>query len=235
MHPPSVKILDATTSLSPVAMIFEEQLSNADRSDSELLLSADEKDRAGRFIFEHDRARFVAARAFLRRVLGQVVGEHPAALIFAYGAHGRPRLSACAPRPDFNLSHAGDVALLAVCWASPIGIDVEAIAPAMDTGTLAGQVMHPNELAAFERLAEHRRTSAFFRLWTRKEAALKAQGSGLFRDPRSLDVGLGQPSDTTVVFLDGAPCAIHDVPAPPDHVAASCAPWGVPCWSTASF
>jgi 4'-phosphopantetheinyl transferase len=212
MHTPGVKLPDA--SAAPVVMIFEAQLTGGDGSGNEQLLSADEKERARRFVFERDRGRFVAARAFLRRVLGQCVGEHPADLIFDYSPHGRPSLSACAPRPDFNLSHAGEVALLAVCWASPLGIDVETVTAATDTGAIAGQVMHPNELAEFERLAEHRRLSAFFRLWTRKEAALKALGTGLSRDPRSLDVGLGLGGDETGVWLDGKPFVIREIAAP---------------------
>jgi 4'-phosphopantetheinyl transferase len=226
MLTPGAKLSDASASKLPAVMIFEAQLSGVGRSGDESLLSADEKERARRFVFERDRARFVAARAFLRRVLGHVVGEHPTDLTFVYGAQGRPRLSACEPRPDFNLSHAGDMALLAVCWGSPLGIDVETVAPATDTGALAGQIMHPNELAAFELLAEHRRTSAFFRLWTRKEAVLKALGTGLSRDPRSLDVGFGEACGETVALLDGAPCTIRDVPAPPGHAAAICAPPG---------
>jgi 4'-phosphopantetheinyl transferase len=230
---PGVKLPDAGTSHSPVVMIFEAQLSDDGGSDNESLLSADEKERARRFVFERDRVRFVAARAFLRRVLGHFVGEHPAAVGFVYSAHGRPSLSAHGPRPDFNLSHAGDVALLAVSWASRLGIDVETVAPSVDTGALAGQVMHPNELAAFERLAEHQRMSCFFRLWTRKEAALKALGTGLSRDPRSLDVGFGQAGEDAVVWLDGAPFVIREIPAPPGYAAAVCAPRGIPCWSRA--
>ena len=232
MHTPGVKLPDAST--PPVVMIFEAKLSDGDGSDNESLLSADEKERARRFVFERDRGRFVAARAFLRRVLGQFVGERPADLIFDYSPHGRPSLSAYGSRPDFNLSHAGEVALLAVSWASPLGIDVEAVTAATDTGAIAGQVLHPNELAVFERLAEDQRMSAFFRLWTRKEAALKALGTGLSRDPRSLDVGLGNGGDETVVWLDGTPFVIREIPAPPGHAAALCAPRGVPCWSRAA-
>jgi 4'-phosphopantetheinyl transferase len=231
MHTPSVKLPD--TSAPPAVMIFEAQLSGGGRSGNESLLSPDERERARRFVFERDRVRFVAARAFLRRVLGPFVGEHPADLIFDYGPHGRPGLSAHEPRPDFNLSHAGDVALLAVSWASPLGIDVETVTLTTDAGALAGQVMHPNEFAAFECLAEHRRISAFFRLWTRKEAALKALGTGLSRDPRSLDVGLGQACEETLLWLDGTPFVIRELAAPPGHAAAVCAPRGVPCWSRA--
>ena len=123
--------------------------------------------------------------------------------------------------------------MLAVSWASPLGIDVETVTPATDTGAIAGQVMHPNELAVFERLAEDQRMSAFFRLWTRKEAALKALGTGLSRDPRSLDVGLGHAADETAVWLDGIPFVIREIPAPSGHAAALCAPRGVACWSPA--
>ncbi len=209
-----------------VVLIWTVSLCGGDRGSDQRLLSPEEKERASRFVFDVDRARFVAARAFLRRVLAGCVGEDPVALVFAYGAKGRPRLDGHGARPDFNLSHAADVALLAVSWNSPLGVDVEAVRPMPDLDRLAGRVMHPSEFAAFERLEERWRTSAFFRLWTRKEAALKAAGVGFSADPASFRTGICEAHEETRIELDGTRCAIRDIAAPPGYAAAICAPEG---------
>ena len=84
------------------------------------VLSADERARASRFVFERDRIRYVAARSFLRHIVAACIGGDPVDLSFSYGPHGRPRLSASHGLvPDFNLSHTGDLAMLAVSWAAP--------------------------------------------------------------------------------------------------------------------
>ena len=108
---------------------------------------------------------------FLRLTLANFLGEDPAALMFAYGPRRRPRLDGCSARPQFSLSHSEELALLAISWASPLGVDVESVKLLTDRDSMAAQIMHPIELALFERIPEHQRTTAFFRLWTRKEAA----------------------------------------------------------------
>ncbi|CAA9549445.1 MAG: hypothetical protein AVDCRST_MAG19-668, partial [uncultured Thermomicrobiales bacterium] len=55
-------------------------------------LSADERERAGRFRADRDRGRFVAARGLLREILGRYLGREPGSLRFRYGAHGKPTL-----------------------------------------------------------------------------------------------------------------------------------------------
>jgi len=194
-----------------------------DQDSDERMLSPDEIARADAFMFARDRVRFVAAHAFLRRTLGGFVDRNPSDLVFGYGAQGRPCLYNIDPAFDFNLSHAGDLAVVAVSWSAPLGIDIEVIASMRDRSALAAQVMHPTEARVFERLAEHERTAAFFRLWTRKEAALKAMGTGLSTDPRSLCVGLRQDKRTAIVIA-GKPCVIQDIMAPHGYAAAICAP-----------
>lgn len=181
------------------------------------LLRPDELQRAARFAFARDVARFMAARAFLRRVLGERLDADPASLVFAYGRHGRPRLAG--PGPDFNLSHAEDLVVLAVSPDGPVGIDVEAVRNVEDRDALARQVMDVAELAAFSALPEAKRDGAFFRLWTRKEAMLKAAGTGLSRDPRTLYVGVGAD-----VPPPRSAARLVDLSAPPGFAMALCAP-----------
>ena len=168
------------------------------------VLSEDERRRAQRYAFLRDRVRFIAARSFLRRTLGRHRGVDPASLRFAYGLRGRPELEG-APALQFNLSYSGDQALLAVSRDGPLGVDVEARRPLPDLEGLASQVMDPVELRAFHAHPEQDRSAAFFALWTRKEAALKAMGVGFSIDPRSFHVGVA--GELTICIRE-APCRI---------------------------
>jgi 4'-phosphopantetheinyl transferase len=89
------------------------------------LLSADERARAGQFMFDRDRRRYIAARARLRIILARYVGQAPAALQFHYGPHGKPALDGI----SFNLSHSADLALLAVSRGTVVGVDIERVRP----------------------------------------------------------------------------------------------------------
>ena len=186
------------------------------------VLSEDERWRAQRYAFRRDRVRFIAARSFLRRTLGRHRGVDPASLRFAYGLCGRPELED-APTLQFNLSYSSDQALLAVSRNGPLGVDLEARRPLPDLEGLALQVMDPVEQRAFRAQSEHDRSAAFFALWTRKEAALKAMGAGFSIDPRSLHVGIA--GELTTCICD-APCYVLGLEIIPGHAAALCAPCG---------
>lgn len=138
-------------------------------------LSSDERERADRFHFERDRIAFRAGRAWLRAVLAGYLGVPPAAIRFGYGPHGKPHL---ADRPDlrFNLAHSGGWAALAVATGREVGIDVEAIRPIAER--VERVVFTPAEIAALNRLPAEERRLGFYNAWTRKEAYLKALGSG---------------------------------------------------------
>jgi 4'-phosphopantetheinyl transferase len=143
------------------------------------LLSASERERAARFVFEVHRRRFVAARAGLRRVLGFCLDRDPAGLVFDYTDRGRPGLRlASHPDLDFNLAHSGDLALLAFS-SRRVGVDVERLRDMPNALAIARRFFSPREVAALTRLAEDARRDGFFNAWTRKEALMKAAGTGL--------------------------------------------------------
>ena len=144
-------------------------------------LSTDEQERAARFHFEADQLRFIVSHAALRRILGAYVDGPPGDLRFAYGPKDKPRLvDECGGREvRFNLSHSGDVALVAVTGAHEVGVDVERIRELADRDRLARRFFSPQEVAVLERLPSENRSEAFFTCWTRKEAYLKALGGGI--------------------------------------------------------
>jgi 4'-phosphopantetheinyl transferase len=141
-------------------------------------LSPDERQRADAFHFERDRAHFIAARAFLREVLGRYVGLPSPAVRFRYGPSGKPEIEAGGPI-QFNLSHSGELALLAVAQGRAVGVDVERMRPDFAGEPMARRFFAPGEVAALLDLPEYMRELAFYRCWTRKEAYLKARGDGL--------------------------------------------------------
>lgn len=153
------------------------------------VLSPDERNRAARFALPRDRDRFVAGRARLRAILGGYLGEAAEAVRFRHGAWGRPEVDG----PSFSLTHSGDRALLAVTREAVVGADIEAVRPV--DSDLARSAFAPGEYEVLVALPVGERVAAFFRGWTRKEAYLKARGTGLSTDLSSFEVTLdpGEP------------------------------------------
>jgi 4'-phosphopantetheinyl transferase len=155
-------------------------------------LDAAERARAARLVHEVHRRRYVAAHAALRALLADATGEAPDRLRFCDDAHGKPQLE----HPSgwqFNLSHSEDLALIAMqSGAMPIGVDIEVMRPVDDALALARRHYTSNEQAVVAAAAEGvARQIAFLRVWTRKEACLKAVGLGLRLAPSSFEVGAG--------------------------------------------
>ncbi|HWI60598.1 MAG TPA: 4'-phosphopantetheinyl transferase superfamily protein [Symbiobacteriaceae bacterium] len=151
------------------------------------VLSPDERTRADRYKFEQDRRRFIAARASMRAILGARLGLAPERVPFRYGPHGKPALAECrAGEPlHFNLSDSGDWAVLGLTHAGEIGVDIEALRPIPEIASIAERFFSPAEEAWLRSLPLHEQPWAFHRIWTCKEAYLKALGAGLSLDTRS--------------------------------------------------
>lgn len=175
-----------------------------------------ERARAAAFAFPADRRRWVGARRALRALLAAYEERDPEALAITVAPGGKPRL---AGGPPFSMSHAGPWALVAFSAGLPVGVDVEPARDLPDLAALAARVLGPTERAAWEALAADARREAFYRAWTRKEALLKAHGSGLAIEPALAEVGVG-PAGVRVVALDGRRWAIADLALAPDVAAA---------------
>jgi 4'-phosphopantetheinyl transferase len=139
-------------------------------------LSAAEQERAARFRFPRDAARWRVAHVALRDVLGRAIGCAPSAVPLEADAQGKPRIVG---GPEFNLSHSGDVALVAVGGDEPLGVDVELVRPVPELRGIAESHFASEEREALFQVDERERTEAFYRCWTRKEAFVKATGSGV--------------------------------------------------------
>jgi phosphopantetheinyl transferase len=148
-------------------------------------LSDAEARQAQAFVFDHDRAAYVAAHAMLRRVLRAALGgEEPR---FERSRLGRPELAQlrrAGPVPSFNLTHTRGFAACAILHGAPIGIDAEDVRRPIDFAAMARRWFAPSERRLLEQLVPERRGEMFFRIWTVKEAILKTTGHGLRIEPQ---------------------------------------------------
>jgi 4'-phosphopantetheinyl transferase len=155
------------------------------------MLSEAERARARAFADDRLRGRYVCGRGQLRVVLGRLLGLPAAEVPLTRADDGKPRLAHPSPL-RFNLSHCGDVALLALATAAEIGVDLER--PCDPERELLADALTAGERDYVLSLAAPLRASAFARLWVRKEALLKAAGCGLLEHPTTFDV----PTDVLV-------------------------------------
>lgn len=156
----------------------------------ERVLSPDEVARADRYRGPGLRGRFVVGRATLRKALGWYLGQPPEDLAFVYGPHGKPSLAGAAGL-SFNLSHSADLALLAVTSGAEVGVDVEEMDIRRDVPSILGRFFAEGERSEYFEAPEPDRLAAFYRGWARKEAFLKALGTGLVTALDSFEVTLG--------------------------------------------
>lgn len=169
------------------------------------VLSENEHARACRFLRSEDRDRYRASHAALRLVVGRALGTDPRGLAFSAGPNGKPELAgAMGASLAFNLSHSGGLALVGLSARHPIGVDVERVRPLPDALRIARGHFAPDEAEALARTPAYAREGAFFGLWTRKEAVVKALGAGL-----------ALPLDRFSVTLPPAPPRILRMPEGP--------------------
>lgn len=154
----------------------------------ESTLSADEIQRASRFHFQKDRDRYIVAHGSLRDILGCYLHCKPTELSFSVNQYGKPAL--VDSKLEFNLSHANDVALVAITQGRKIGVDVERIRTDMELENIASHNFSKLEFSELMALPHEQREAGFFNCWTRKEAYIKAHGLGLSLPLDSFDVSL---------------------------------------------
>ena len=190
------------------------------------LLDQAERERGARFLHLGDRFRHVVSHGLLRTLAGHYLGRAPEALAFAEGTHGKPHLSGLDQgRLAFNLSHSGDAVLIAMARRGNVGVDVECWNERLDeraVDRITESVFSPRECAALRRMPPDRRRAAFYAVWSRKEAFIKATGLGLSQVLAHFDVS-AEPGEARLL-ADSAGGAdrwmLHDLDVGPGYSAA---------------
>jgi len=166
-------------------LIWQGELSGIPLHRQRELLSPAELARARRYRRWQDAERYVKARGTLRRVLAQCTGVPADALLIT--DHGEKPALRDYPRLFFNATRSGGHLAIAVA-ETPIGIDLESIRHDVDNADVARSYFHTSECAALGRLTGHHRSVGFYRIWTQKEAFVKALGCGVSKSLTSFAV-----------------------------------------------
>lgn len=209
----------------------------------EPLLTADERDRAQRFYARKHRDHYTIGRGILRILLGHYLGKAPEALRFTYNDYGKPELASPsdAAAIRFNLSHSRDAVLYAMTRRYRIGIDIEYIRADMELERIAERFFSASEVTVLRALAIRQQPRGFFNCWTRKEAFIKAVGSGLSYPLDQFDVSLRPGEPAALLHIHNAPAdtaqwALHDLDPGPGYAAALAVEgrdWHLSCWQWA--
>ena len=164
-------------------------------------LNADEHSRLARKLRAADVQRELTSRACLRQLLGHYLDRPPSSIAFALEPDGKPFLAhtSAGERLEFNVSHAGDWALLAFGHGLRVGVDIEPWSE-LEFDQLVRGFFSPVEKDAWAQLRAEEKRAAFFAAWTRKEAYLKALGTGLAKPLDSFAVRF-TPRDSPAELL----------------------------------
>jgi len=153
-------------------------------------LSREELEHGREYIQDVDRIYYYSRRLILREILARYADIEASQLRFSHGAHGKPYLDKAHNRSNlqFSLSFSRPVLLIAVTKHHPIGADIERIKPDIDFKNIARRFYSKEENEYLQNLEAYERIREFFRIWTMKEAHLKATGVGLSKEPASFTV-----------------------------------------------
>ncbi len=165
--------------------------------DFEAALTPAERVRRDRFYFAPDRQAHTVCRGALRLILGHALDRPSSEISFRLGPHGKPHLTDA--DLHFNVSHSGDLALIALSTETTLGVDIEQERPLKDLFALAKRHFSPTERATLRALPRELQGPAFFRCWSRKEAFIKAIGLGLSFPLDAFDVTLDPRAPAHIV------------------------------------
>lgn len=161
--------------------IWQANLKNQARLPNDIseYLSPHELERANKLKFPNDRDHFIARQYLLRSILCKYCDCQPHELIFSYNKYNKPFITL--PKSEdikFNMSSSADLMIIGVCKQHDIGIDIEKVRETGNLDDIALENFSQRELEYFNN--ESDKKTAFFDIWTRKEAFIKAVGTGMY-------------------------------------------------------
>lgn len=183
---------------------------DADREQRALgLLDDEERRRWDRFLVKRAQRQFALCRAALRVNLAERLGCANEELSFGYGEHGKPfaRVRGARSAASFNVSHSGSHGLIGFAEHDGLGVDLEERAPDRNFDGIGSSVYGPAERRALTAATGAGKADLFYRLWSLKEALIKALGTGFSLNPSRFEI--------PPAMLDGARSAEFRFPHAP--------------------
>ena len=156
------------------------------------VLTAEEEAKQKAFVFEKNRHEYLVTRALCRGVLATYTGVAPADLVFTRSAYGQPVLDPPGAL-RFNLTNTVHLVACGISMhGAALGIDAEPLARGDDILGIADSVFTAHERGDLARLPLEARRLQAVRLWTLKEAYMKARGMGMSLPPTTFEVGFDE-------------------------------------------
>lgn len=190
------------------------------------LLNEEEKRRADRLDKPSVRRQFIAGRGFLKRILARELSVVPADIRLTRGKFGKPYL--LKSNLEFNLSHCRDRFVLALARGRQVGVDIEYVSPQRNYTELAKRFFSGREIEQLNSLPPEMRATAFYQVWTRKEAFVKAMGRGIAFGLQRFSVTVLPDASPHIAEIDGNTDAgrhwsLFDLDVGFDYTATVCA------------
>ena len=164
-------------------------------------LSPYELDRASKFRFIKDQELFILRHYQLRLILSKYCNCKPHQLVFRYNSYKKPFISIPEFKQiKFNMSYSSDLMLVGLCRQKDIGIDIEKVYEIHDLENIAVENFSLQELKYLNGTLD--KTNTFFKIWTRKEAFIKATGKGMYHPLKSfcVDINSSGSYEHLVIF-----------------------------------
>lgn len=151
-------------------------------------LSIEERKRAERFYFARDKRKFIQGRCLLRSIIAGYTGISANEVQFKYNEYGKPKLKNNRIGLSFNVSHSHDFIVLAFIRNNVVGIDIELTKEEDISWLINADIFTNNEINLFKDLVSSSTRKIFYKLWSGKEAYLKALGVGLSIPLNSVEI-----------------------------------------------
>ena len=166
------------------------------------LLSLEEKNRVEKFKFDNLRRDWILTRGLLRVFISNYLKFDPKKIEFEYNEFGKPFIvpNSESKNLSFNLSHSDGVVVFAFTRHKQVGIDVEKIGGVLNFPEVIELVFHNFEKEWFSKIPTNKKNEIFYKLWTSKEAYIKAIGKGLSFSPNKVSLELD--SEENLIFKD---------------------------------
>ncbi len=152
-------------------------------------LSSDELERSSKFKSQKDQEDFIFRHYTLRSILSKYCNCQPGEIKFRYNTYKKPSVSVPqSSKIKFNMSYSGEIIIVGVCLQNDIGVDIEKVRKINNIKNIAAENFSLQELKLLN--SKFDKTNTFFKIWTRKEAFIKAYGNGIYYPLKSFCVDI---------------------------------------------
>lgn len=182
-------------------------------------LSKDEINRADSYAFDQHRRCYINVRSILKILLGRYTGCTAEDIHIKYTTYGKPFVDG---QIEFNVSYSRTMGIIAFAGKGQVGVDIEKVRLMEESGDIVRSLFSESEQLAYLNIPDIEQNEAFFELWTRKEAFIKAIGRGLYFPLNEFSVAVDGPVRLDIQGDDytGSDWTLEDISPNPQYRAA---------------